>query len=86
MTDAQILAGIRAVVAEHLDVDAPIEPATELVADLELDSIELLTLVAELENRFRICFDDGDEEGIVSVADLVRRVGERLAAERESGA
>lgn len=51
--------------AESLTIDA------RLVEDLGLDSMRLLTLVVEVEDRFRICLDEGDEAEIVRVADLV---------------
>ena len=48
-----------------------------LVEDLELDSLRLLTLAVEVENRFRVAFEPEDDEEIVTVGDLVDAV-ERL--------
>ena len=42
-----------------------------LVEDLRLDSIRLLTLAVEVENRFRVRLDEVDEAGIETVGDLV---------------
>jgi acyl carrier protein len=55
-------------------------PDLRLVEDLALDSIQLLTLAVEVENRFRICMDPEDEEGIESVGDLADVVARKLAA------
>ena len=79
MTDDEILHGIRAVVHRHLDPEAHVEPGTLLVEDLGLDSLGLLTLVVEVEDRFRICLAEGDETGVVTVADLVRLLRARGA-------
>ena len=46
----------------------------------ELDSIRLLTLAMEIEDRFEICLDEEDEESILTVADLVGVVRRKLAA------
>ena len=79
MTDAEILAGIRDVARAHLAVEGQIGMETPLVEALALDSLRMLTLVAELENRFRVCFEDGDEVGLVTVTDLVTVLRRRLA-------
>lgn len=79
MTDAEILAKIRDVARTHLHVERELLMETPLVEALALDSLRMLTLVAELENRFRVCFEDGDEVGLTTVAHLVAVVRRRLA-------
>jgi acyl carrier protein len=76
--DSEILAGIAAVARRHLDHDGPLEPSMRLVEDLELDSIRLLTLAVEVENRFRICLDEDDDRAIETVGDLVAVVRREL--------
>ncbi len=71
MSDLEILDGVRQVLRAKLDVERPIETDTNLFSDLEIDSLQQLTLVVELENHFRVCFDPGDEVGIDTVADVV---------------
>ncbi len=71
VTDAEILAGIRDVARTYLDVDRAIEMETPLVEALALDSLRMFTLVAELENRFHVCFEEADEVGLTTVVDLV---------------
>ncbi len=78
MTDAEILAKIRDVARTHLQVNREIVMDTPLVEALALDSLRMLTLVAELENRFRVCFEDGDEVGLTTVAHLVAVLRRRL--------
>lgn len=81
MTRAEILAGIAAVAREHLDYEGELRLEQHLVEDLTLDSIRLLTLAAEVENRFRVSLDAGDEAGIETVGDLVDVLAVKLGAQ-----
>lgn len=78
MTDAEILEGIRAVARAHLRVEGEIGMKTPLIQAMALDSLRMLTLVAELENRFKICLEAGDEAGLLTVGDLVATLRRRL--------
>lgn len=78
MNDAVILDGIAQVMREYLQWEEPLTMSMRLVEDLRLDSIRLLTLAAEVENRFRILLDETDEAGIETVADLVALVRRKL--------
>jgi len=64
----------------------PIEPTLEndLVADLGFDSLQVLELVAELEDRFEISIPLDRVPATRSVAQVVAEVT-RLVAERTSG-
>ncbi len=73
-----ILGGVREVFAEHLRIHALTED-THLLRDLKLDSIQRLTLVVELEDRFRVAFGDGDEARIERVGDVVDLLERRLS-------
>ncbi len=77
---AAILAGIAEVAREHLGWEGPVTPEMRLVEDLRLDSIRLLTLAAEVENRFEILLGEEEEAGIETVGDLVAIVEKKLAA------
>ncbi len=74
MNDAFILAGIRDVARKHVGWEGPIEPDMRLVEDLSLDSIKLLTLAIEVENRFQICLDPERDHELITVADLVAAI------------
>ncbi len=78
MSDEEILRGIAAVARAHLGVRGALSPDTHLLRDLSLDSLARLTLIAELENHFRVCFEEGDEQGVETVADLVQLVARKL--------
>src|SRR5260370_8581506 len=49
----EVLAEIRRVLREELALGREAQPTDDLVADLQLDSVGLLTLVVGLEDRFR---------------------------------
>ncbi len=78
MTREEILHGIHEVAREHLAYEGALEPPMRLVEDLALDSIRLLTLAVEVENRFEICLDPQDEEAIATIGDLVAAVERQL--------
>lgn len=76
--EALILAGIAEVARLHLGWEGALTPDMRLVEDLRLDSVRLLTLAAEVENRFRIFLDEADEARIETVGDLVAIVRRKL--------
>ncbi len=78
MERSTIVEGVRQVFAEQLKIHELTEE-THLLRDLKLDSIQQLTLVVELENRFRVAFGDGDEAGIERVGDVVDLLERRLS-------
>ena len=81
MSRTDIFQGVQRVVQQHLRVDLPIKLETDIQRDLRLDSIQRLTLVVELENHFRVCFDPSDEVGIETFHDVVDLIDQRLQGE-----
>lgn len=78
MSDEVILADITEVARLHLGWEGGLTPEMRLVEDLLLDSIRLLTLAAEVENRFRVLLDEVDEMAVETVGDLVALVRRKL--------
>jgi acyl carrier protein len=74
----QALVEIRRILGEELAVAAAVEPGLALVADLHLDSMELLTLAVGLENRFRVKLNEADGAGVKTVDDLAGLVARRV--------
>jgi len=78
MERGAILEGVCEVFVEQLKIHGITED-THLLRDLKLDSLQQLTLVVELENRFRVAFGDGDDAGIERVGDVVDLLARRLS-------
>lgn len=62
-----------------------VDPSLRLAEDLALDSVQRLTLAVEVENRFRICLEPEDEEGIATVGDLACVVEGKLRDREGTG-
>lgn len=79
MTHTEIVAGIAEVARRHLGWRGEIDESQRLIEDLGLDSIRLLVLAAEVENRFRVALSPADDARIRTVGDLARVLEQRLA-------
>ncbi|HEX4109150.1 MAG TPA: acyl carrier protein [Solirubrobacteraceae bacterium] len=72
MTREEILTLIRAHLADELDVDpARIDIATRFREDLEADSLDLYTLVQELEDSYGVKMSDEQAASILTVGQAV---------------
>ncbi len=68
MTREEVLELIRAHVASELEVDAArIDEETRFKEDLEADSLDLVELVVELEDRYGIRIPDEEAARILTV-------------------
>ena len=76
MTRAAVLTGIREIAREHLGWNEEVREEMKIVKTFRLDSLRLLTLVMEVENRFSICLAEGSEFEIETVGDLVNAIQE----------
>jgi len=72
---ATLDAEIRALAKAELDLSDD-----DLADDLasSLDSIQRLSLVVAIEDHYEICFDPDDEEGTMTLSDVVRLVHAKL--------
>ena len=60
-------------IAETLDVDAKkISEKTNLVKDLEVESLDLVDLVAAFEEQFGIEIPDKDIKNLQTVGDIIK--------------
>jgi acyl carrier protein len=72
MTREEVLATIRGHLAEELGVDPDsVNEATNLRDDLEADSLDLYTMLQELEDRWSIRIEDDQAAGIETVGQAV---------------
>ena len=72
MTRDQVFALIRAHLADELSVDPErIQEATRFKEDLEADSLDLYTLVQELEDSYGVRISDEEAATILTVGQAV---------------
>ncbi len=75
MTREQIFSLIRAHLAEELEVDPEtIQESTRFREDLEADSLDLYTLVQELEDNYSVKISDEEAAKILTVGQAVEFV------------
>lgn len=90
MTREQVLERVRAHLADELAIDpAEIGESTRFREDLEADSLDLYTLVQELEDQYSVRISDEQAAKILTVGqavDFVLEMGATHAAvDREPG-
>lgn len=61
----KIIAGVAEVPEESINLK------TNLIADLDLESLDLVTLVSEIENKYRLEIPDKEIKKIQTVEDIV---------------
>jgi acyl carrier protein len=72
MTRDEVLSLVRAHLADELDMEPErIEETTRFKEDLEADSLDLYTLVQELEDTYGISISDEQASEIVTVGQAV---------------
>lgn len=70
----EVLLEIRRVARDELGLTTVPEPRHDLLVDLQLDSVSLLTLAVALEDRFRVRLHDEDAARVRTVGELVQLV------------
>ena len=79
-TEADVLETIRLLARNELELECPVQPEDDLLADLGLDSLGLTVLAVGLENRFRVKLSQEDAVGVRTVGDLAKLVARRTEA------
>ena len=84
LTREQVFALIQAHLADELDVEpAAIAERTRFKEDLEADSLDLYTLVQELEDNYGVAISDEQATKILTVGQAVDFVIAHGVADRE---
>lgn len=78
LEEAEILEGVADVARTHLGWTGRLSPDMPLAGALALDSLRQLTLIVEIESRFRVALDD-DEGSLETVGDLVSMIRRKRA-------
>ena len=79
-TAEEVQARITHILRGEAQVEADISAHSELLRDLELDSMSLTVLLVGLEDHYRVRLDGEDAAGVVTVADLAALVVRRVEA------
>jgi len=58
-----------------------LKDTTELVADLGLDSLAVMEVVADIEDKFKLTIDDEELQNVTTVGDVVKAIETRLQAD-----
>ena len=86
MTREQVLSLIRAHLADELEIDpGSIDESTRFREDLEADSLDLYTLVQELEDSYGVKMSDEEAARILTVGQAVDFVLAHDGSSDESG-
>lgn len=55
-----------------------INESTEFIADLHADSVDIATIICDIEDEFNIEIEDEQIEGIETVGDVAQRIGQLI--------
>lgn len=77
----QVVTEIRAVINEHVDGEIELNENTELVADLGIDSLGVMEVVADIEDKFDITVNDADLLNVTTFGDVVQAISAMLEAQ-----
>lgn len=70
MSEAQVLAELEQIAAEQFGVRKSLRLEDDLIRDLDLDSVQLITLAVAVEERFRIALPFETSARIRTIGDL----------------
>lgn len=78
-----VIETLREIIADamgaRLKMDASeISEETEFIADLHADSVDIATIICDIEDEFNIEIEDEQLEGIETVGDVAERIEELI--------
>ncbi|MGB4599593.1 MAG: phosphopantetheine-binding protein [Trichlorobacter sp.] len=77
---AEIFAEVKVILERFVDVSEKIDEETELINDLDLDSLRVMEIVQEVEDTFDISFPLNELSSIRTVKDFVLQVQQEIKA------
>lgn len=83
MTRDDLLETLRRILVTEFELDgALVEPGARLVEDLDLDSIDGVTIVVRLEALLHVAISDEEIQMMQTVGDIVDALADRLGSPR----
>lgn len=74
-----VLDGVKQIINEILDIPVEeIKPESNLVDDLEADSLDIVEMVMQLEDKFGLQIPESTAEDLKTVKDVVEYLEKRL--------
>jgi acyl carrier protein len=71
-SEQEILAGLAEIVNEETGIDtADVQPEKSFTDDLDIDSLSMMTIVVNAEEKFGVRIPDDDVKGLSTVGDAV---------------
>lgn len=82
MTKADVLARLKEIIIDRLDVEEDqIRPETSFVEDLGADSLDIVELIMGIEEEFDIEIPDEDAEKLTTVGEAINYACSKLGIE-----
>jgi acyl carrier protein len=78
-TNEQLIQTFQKIASEVCERELPPLSGATVIADLGLDSLQVLEIVGAMEREFKVAIPDDQLVGIQSVNDLVGLINRRLA-------
>ncbi|MFT3775048.1 MAG: acyl carrier protein [Minicystis sp.] len=72
---------LRGLLTQHAQSGAPITDASHLVGDLGLDSLGVMEILADIEDKFKLNIPDEALREVETVADVAAAIEKRLESE-----
>jgi acyl carrier protein len=79
-TPEGVIAEIQRILEVDLSITTPITAETDVLNQLALDSLALVTVIVGLEDRFKIALTEEDAAGVKTVGDLAALVVAKKSA------
>lgn len=77
-THEEVVDQVRALILDHTETSAEITEQTELVADLGIDSLGVMEVVADIEDKFDMTIADKELRDVATLGDVVKAIEVRL--------
>ena len=80
-THDELVNEVRSLIREHSDEGLDITEKSELVADLGIDSLGVMEVVADIEDKFDMTIADNELREVATMGDGVAAIEGRLKAD-----